>query len=126
MNQNEINHTELIDGYIAIWNETDAAARRQQIEQIWTKNATYLDPMMQSAGHEGLDAMTAGVQQQFPNFHFRRLGEVNVLQNYLRFSWELVNADDQLFVSGTDFGVVSPDGRLENVVGFLDVVPAQA
>ena len=33
--------TDLIDRYIAIWNETDAARRRDLIARTWTEDAAY-------------------------------------------------------------------------------------
>ena len=38
--------TDLIDRYIATWNETDAGRRRDLIAQTWTEGANYLDPML--------------------------------------------------------------------------------
>ncbi len=50
----------LIDRSIAIWNETDPAARRTLIEATWAEDATYTDPALNGAGRDGIDAMTAG------------------------------------------------------------------
>jgi hypothetical protein len=71
------NATHVVDSYIAIWNETDPTRRRDLIEQTWTDDATYLDPLMAGEGADGIDAMIAGVQQQFPGYRFRLLGEVD-------------------------------------------------
>src|SRR2546429_182127 len=46
------NVTELIDRYIAMWNETDAARRRDLIAKTWTHTGRYLDPVMQGKGPE--------------------------------------------------------------------------
>ena len=65
---------ELIDNYIAIWNEADAKRRRALIASAWTEDATYVDPVMRGVGHNGIDAMISGAQAQFPGFEFRALG----------------------------------------------------
>jgi hypothetical protein len=57
------NLTNLIDGYIAMWNETDAERRRDLIARTWTEAASYLDPVMQGEGQAGIDAMVQGVQE---------------------------------------------------------------
>ena len=36
--------TDLIDRYIAAWNETDGGRRRDLIARTWTAEASYLDP----------------------------------------------------------------------------------
>ena len=59
-------NTELIDRYIAIWNETNAQRREELIARTWTEDAVYLDPMMHGEGRRGIDVMIEGVQRQFP------------------------------------------------------------
>jgi SnoaL-like domain len=117
------NLTELVDRYIETWNETDAARRRKLIAQTWTENASYLDPLMEGKGHEGIDAMLQGVQAQFPNHLMRRVGEVDTHHDRVRFGWELAPKDGTVLVRGIDMGVVNADGRLESITGFLDQLP---
>src|SRR5437763_141393 len=42
----DMNTTELVDRYIASWNETDAGRRRDLVAGVWTENASYVDPLM--------------------------------------------------------------------------------
>jgi hypothetical protein len=118
-------HTDLIDRYIAAWNETDAPRRKALIARTWTEGASYLDPLMNSEGHAGIDAMIAGVQAKFPGFRFSLSGKVDAFQDRVRFSWELGPQNGPAVVKGTDFAVVA-DNRLQAVTGFLDQVPAAA
>ncbi|MGE0153879.1 MAG: nuclear transport factor 2 family protein [Reyranellaceae bacterium] len=115
---------DLVDRYIAIWNDTDAASRRALIARTWTEDASYVDPLMQGDGHDGLDAMIAGVQQRFPDFRFSLLGAPDAHGDRLRFGWALGPQGGAAVVKGTDFAVVAGDGRLQAVTGFLDQVPA--
>ena len=82
-------HLELVERYITSWNEPDADRRRALIAQTWTGGARYLDPVMQGEGHAGIDAIIQGVQARFPGHRFRRIGEVDVHHDRIRFSWEL-------------------------------------
>ena len=120
----DVNH--LVDRYIATWNETDAARRRAEISEIWRPDGRYADPMQGADGPAGIDAMIAAVQQRFPGFRLRLAGKVDSHNEYLRFAWELVapGGGDPV-VAGVDFGIVA-DGRLQTIVGFLDLVPASA
>jgi hypothetical protein len=115
----------IVDGYLAIWNETDPARRRALIAETWSDDASYLDPMMSATGADALDGMIAVAQGQFPGFQFRPLGQPDAHNDRVRFSWALLapGADDSV-VEGTDFAVIAADGRLQSVTGFLDKVPA--
>lgn len=118
-------HSDLIDRYIAAWNETDAGRRRALIARTWTEGARYLDPMMNSEGHDGIDAMIAAVQGRFPGHRFSLTGKVDAFQDRVRFTWALSPEGGAALVKGTDFAVVA-GGRLQAVTGFLDQVPAGA
>jgi hypothetical protein len=112
----------VVDRYIAVWNETDAARRRELIAQTWTEDASYLDPLLSGEGHAGIDVMVAGVQTQFPGFRFRRTGEIDAYQDRVLFAWELGPANDAALAGGVDFGHLV-DGRLQGITGFLDFAP---
>jgi hypothetical protein len=109
----------LIDRYFAIWNETDAARRRDLIARTWTEDAAYLDPLVSGEGHEGIDAMVAGVQAQFPGLTFRRTGQIDAHHDRVRFARELGPEGGAPLAGGVDFGVITGDGRLGAVTGFL-------
>jgi len=116
------NPVELVDRYLDGWNETDAGRRRALIAATWTDAATYLDPMMQGEGRDGIDAMIRAVQDRFPGHRFRRAGEVDAHHDRIRFSWELAAEGGPALAKGTDFGVLA-DGRFQVVTGFLDQLP---
>jgi hypothetical protein len=48
---------EVVDGYFAMWNETDPTRRREVIEATWTPDASYVDPTFDAQGPDALDAM---------------------------------------------------------------------
>lgn len=112
----------IAENYIAAWNETDATARRALIARTWAEGASYVDPMMQGAGHDGIDAMISGIQSKFPGFRFRLDGKVDGYADHIRFSWACGPDGAPDRVKGTDFGIVA-DGRLQVITGFLDQVP---
>jgi SnoaL-like domain len=116
------NLTELIDHYIAMWNETDAERRRALISRIWTEDASYIDPVLQGEGTAGIDAMVRGVHERFPGHRFRRTSDLDAHHDRVRFSWELAPEGGAPVVTGTDFAVVAADQRLQNVTGFFDHV----
>jgi hypothetical protein len=114
-------HAELIDRYIAMWNETDPARRRDLIAQTWAAGATYVDPAVQGEGHAGIDAMVAAVQQRYPGYRFQLTSPVEAHHDRLRFTWSVAPTDGPTYVKGTDFAVLAAD-RLQAVTGFFDYV----
>ncbi|MFI0453395.1 nuclear transport factor 2 family protein [Actinomadura sp. 6N118] len=110
--------------YIDIWNEKDAAVRRAAIDEVWTENAAYTDPLVTVEGRDALDATIAAVQQQFPDFVFRLAGDVDAHHDLARFTWELGPANAEAVVVGFDVAVFAEDGRIDTVHGFLDKIPS--
>jgi SnoaL-like domain len=82
-------------------------------------------PLMSGEGHAGVDALVAGVQQRFPDFRFKLLGQPNGFGDHVRFSWGLGPDGVDSPIKGTDFAVLS-DGRIKSITGFLDQVPPSA
>jgi hypothetical protein len=116
--------SDLIDRYLACWNETDAEARRMLIAEHWSERPTYTDPLAAVEGREALDATIGAVQQQFPGFVFTAAGPVDAHHRQARFTWGLGPADAEPLVVGFDVVVLDDDGRIDTVLGFLDKVPA--
>jgi hypothetical protein len=117
---------ELVDRYIAIWNETDADCRRNLIAWTYTEDARYLDPVLQGDGRDGIDAMVKAVHEKFPGHKFTRTSDVDAHHDRARFSWELGPDGGPALVKGIDFATLSADGKLHSVTGFFTQTPAPA
>ena len=109
--------------YIEAWNEKDPARRRALIGALWTSDATFVDPVMQGEGHDGIDQVIAGVQSRFPDFRFALIGQPDAFGDHLRLSWGLGPDGADAPVKGTDFMALR-DGRLAAVTGFFDQLPS--
>ena len=116
--------TNTVDAYVAMWNEKDPAKRADVIRAAWTDEGHYVDPLMESKGHEGLNAMIDGAQAQFPGHTIRRTSGIDEHHGLVRFSWELVDGNGAVAVAGLDIGVIADDGRLSRIAGFLGDLPA--
>ncbi len=123
-----VDHTALAERYLAAWNETDPAARRQAIADLYAPDARYVDPLVDARGRDAIDATIAAAQAQFPGFVFRLAGPVEGHHDVARFTWDLVPAgspaDAEAPVVGFDVITADGEGRLRAVVGFLGRVPA--
>jgi hypothetical protein len=111
--------------YIELWNERTPDRRRDMLAKHWTDDATYIDPLMSGEGCSGIDALITGVQQRFPDFRFRLIGEPDGFGDRLRFSWGLGPEGADSPIKGTDFAVVK-GGKIQGITGFLDQVPSGA
>ena len=119
------------DGQLAsdlpYWNETDPVRRLELIEQTWTQDASYIEPLMAAHGHAELNDGVSGLQSQFPGHELRPAGGVDAHHDRVRWSWELLSpAGAAPLAAGTNVGVLASDGRLREVTGFFDFTPAAA
>jgi hypothetical protein len=118
--------TKIARRYIELWNEKVPSRRREILSQDWTANARYVDPLMSGDGADGVDALIVGVQERFPDFKFKLIGEPNGFGDdarfSVRFSWGLGPDGADSPIKGTDFAVLQ-DGRIQSITGFLDQVP---
>ena len=117
--------TDLVDRYFAAWNETDAPRRRALLERTWTDDAAYVDPLGHADGVDGINAMIAAVQAQFPGCRLRRTSDVDAHNAFVRFAWEMAPDGAEPVAGGVDFGQVVGD-RLHAITGFLDFAPGAA
>jgi hypothetical protein len=111
--------SDLVASYLETWNETDPAARRKAIDELWAPDGVYTDPMAVAEGRDQIDATIAAVQGQFPGLAFTLAGPVDAHHDTARFTWSL---GDELAI-GFDVLVLDADGQIANVYGFLDKVP---
>ena len=114
---------DVIERYIASWNQTDPQLRRKLIDEVWAPDATYVDPLAEAHGRDAIDATIAAVQAQFPGLTFTLLDSVDTHHQQARFTWGLGPAGAEPLVIGFDVAVADSDGQLTSVLGFLDKVP---
>ncbi|MGW7524338.1 nuclear transport factor 2 family protein [Streptomyces sp. NPDC054783] len=119
--------------YFEAWNATEPEALKKAVAAAWTADGGYTDPLADVRGHEGIAAVIAAAHEQFPGFVFRPLGAVDGHHDTARFGWELVNeaggapsGGGSAPVAGFDVVTLDDEGRIRQVLGFLDRVPAAA
>jgi hypothetical protein len=117
---------EIIDRYIAAWNETDAIRRRELVGSLWAADGSYTDPLADVRGPDAIAGLIGAAQQQFPRFVFTLGGPADANHNQARFTWHLAPYGSEPVVIGFDVVVLDDDGRIASVHGFLDQVPAAA
>lgn len=114
----------VVDRFLGCWNDTDPRSRRAAIQDLFAADATYVDPMGAVTGPAAIDGFIAAMQAQFPGYVLTRLGAVDGHHEQARFGWEAAPPGGPAAVAGSDVIVLGPDGRIAQVFGFLDLVPA--
>jgi hypothetical protein len=121
------NVNETVTRYLACWNETDPARRRNLVAQTWTEEGSYIDAHRHGETHESIDAMIDAAQHFFPGYRLTLRSGIEAHNGFVRFSWSAGgSADAPLYIAGTDFAILATDGRLISVAGFTDAAPASS
>lgn len=110
--------TTVIDSYIAIWNETNEAARNELIESALGADLWYRDPMLEADGREAFAATIAFVQENFPGHVMTRTSDVDTHHDLVRFNWALGLPGEPPAFAGVDMAMYDADGKLHRIVGF--------
>lgn len=107
--------------YSAIWSLL-AEAREAELPACLTDDATYCDPNGLLSGTAAILAYMGQFQASVPGgrFHIR-----TVLHHHDRSlaHWELQGSDGQVLQTGTSFGLIAVDGRLQSISGFFHPQP---
>jgi SnoaL-like domain len=115
--------TQLAERYLATFNETDPGQRRTSIETLFTAEGTYTDPNVDLSGPDQIDGFVAQTQATFPGYRFSLEGPVDAHHNQARFRWRAGPVEEPDRYVGFDV-IVSDDGRIASVYGFMDKAPA--
>jgi hypothetical protein len=102
---------EIIERYIAAWNEADPGRRRSLIDAVWAADGSYTDPLADVRGREAIDAVIAAAQQQFPGLEFSLGGPVDANHQQARFSWHLGPAGGEPLVIASTSPSWAPAAR---------------
>jgi hypothetical protein len=109
--------------YLDTWNQRSAAQRQALLDRHWNDDARYVDPLMSGHGTTQIGGRMAAVQQRFPDYRFALLGKPDGHGDYVRLSWSLGPDAGEAPIEGSDV-VRLRDGRIAEVIGFIDRAPA--
>jgi hypothetical protein len=112
--------TAIAQAYLAAWNEADDLRRRELLEQGWAHDARYSDPLMGGENRDGIARMIGAARTRFPGHGFTLSGTPDGHGNFVRFSWTLAPQGGSPVAGGTDVVRLDAEGRIAEVVGFLD------
>jgi hypothetical protein len=108
---------DVLDAYNASWGEADASVRAGLLEKCWADDGVYTDPMTVAAGRQALNDWIGVMHEQFPACGIQQTGEVEEHHGVAHFTWDFTVAGTPA-ISGRDFVVFAPDGRIQSISGF--------
>ncbi|GGN05047.1 isomerase [Actinoplanes campanulatus] len=115
----------VIDRYLGVWNEANPVARRAAIDELFAENVRYVDPLAAVEGRAALDAVIGAARQQFAGLVFSSGGPVDAHHDQARFTWHLGRPGGEPLVVGFDVAERDADGRIFQVLGFIDRAPGR-
>ncbi|SDD13029.1 nuclear transport factor 2 family protein [Actinokineospora iranica] len=109
---------DLVDRYIAIWNETDENNRQAMVDAVFTPDALYVDPNTSASGTAAIGQYIAAATRNFTGMRFT-VGTVLTHHDAVHFSWQVGPATGAPAVSGYDVALFR-DGRVTRLHGFFN------
>lgn len=117
------NPNDLVERYVAVWHEPDAAARRLAVEALWTPDGAHYSPTLEAHGYDELAARVLRSHQRWvveQGYAFRSTGDIHAHHGVVTFTWEMVARDGEAVESvGQDFFLLAADGRARAVYQFV-------
>jgi hypothetical protein len=131
---------DLAERYVALWNESDPDRRRRMIAELWTEDGYHiLQPpreireiaaqpglgmtaILVARGYAEIEARATTAYDQWvgsEELSFRPRDDAQRLDDVVKFHWEAVTRDGEVFAVGLNFLVVAADGRIERDYTFV-------
>jgi len=116
--------TELVDRYVALWNEPDSEKRRRAISELFTADAAHLTPSLEAHGHTELERRVRSAFERFVGdgrYIFTPLDNVDSHHGTVKFNWAMRPANGVDVVAiGFDFLLLDSDGRIRVDYQFIE------
>ena len=106
-----------------VFGENDPARRRAAIQELFTEDAVFYDPMKNVyRGRDEIDRIAGTLRTAHPDFRYQPIGEAEEVGNGGRVRWTEGRPGEKPAVAGTDF-IVTRDGRIAAIYLFFDKLP---
>ncbi|MFC4587238.1 hypothetical protein [Sphaerisporangium corydalis] len=129
----DTNTRDLVNRYVALWNEPDAKVRRRTIEELWAEGGAHvLQPpeemrkaaaglgfastTLEAHGYDQLEVRVAHSYEEFVapgEFVFRPGDNAARLHNVVKFTWEMIPVGgDEVVGGGLDVLILDDDDHI--------------
>jgi len=103
--------------YVAVWNETDASRRRQQIADLWAPEGSHYVGERHVQGFEDLERRVRDSHEKNVRDNGNRFravsGSIHRLRDVVAFHWEMLPQQGETALGrGLEFVIVNDKGRI--------------
>jgi hypothetical protein len=103
-----------------VFGENDPVRRRAAIEEIYTEDAVFYDPMKNVyRGRAEIDRIAGVLREKHRDFTYQPLAEPEEVRNSGRVRWVEGRPGEAPEIAGTDF-IIARDGKIAAVYLFFD------
>jgi hypothetical protein len=106
----------LANRYVAAWNETDPAHRREAIESLWTEDGQHYVDTLQAIGYPALEERIRGSHNKnvaAAGNRFRAVRDARQLSDAVTFHWQMLPASSEAVLAiGLEILIVNDAGRI--------------
>lgn len=114
----------LVQRYVAIWNEPNEDVRRARIAELWTEDGAHYASTLEARGHAAIAERIARTFERFVkpgDFRFRALDGVDAHHDSLKFYWAMVPVEGGLAQTvGSDFFLLDEHGLIRADYQFIE------
>jgi len=106
---------DLVQRFIAVWNESDPQARKRQIAELWAEDGSHYSPSMEAHGYEALERRIIGSWDKWVHgagHSFRACADADGHHGGIKFHWEMITPGGEVSSLGFEFLLLGPDGRI--------------
>jgi hypothetical protein len=105
---------DLAERYLAMWNETDAAARRRRVGELFAPDGVHVSEASTAKGHAGIEAEAGAAQAAYiaKGFLFSPAGCSQAHHNVARFQWRMRRSEGDDLAVGSNLIVLDDQGRI--------------
>jgi hypothetical protein len=112
-----VNVMDVVDRYVAVWNELSADERRERICSLWVPDGTTCYRLLDARGHDAIEARVTSSWDKWlrdGRYVFRSRDAV-CHHDVVKVNWEmLTTAGGQVEAIGLSFLVLTPDGHIRS------------
>ena len=112
-----MNVMDVVDRYVAVWNEPSADERRKRIRSVWAPDRTTCYRLLDARGYDAIEARVASSWDKWlrDGRYVFRTSDAVCLHGIVKVNWEMVaTSGGEIEAIGLSFLVLTPDRRIRS------------
>ncbi|MFL6139501.1 MAG: hypothetical protein ACJ74O_17095 [Frankiaceae bacterium] len=108
-------YNQIVDRWVASWNEKDPTIRRKLIDELWAEDGAYYNRLFICQGRDMVEAAIATAHDEYVSkgFTFKSSNDAYGHHNGFKFSWVLATGTTgEVDTFGEEFIILNDDGQI--------------